>query len=65
MDHRKVKMGLIQQCKEAGVVVSAGRNYHGIESEKAWVRLTFAVESRVLHEALTRLSGALGELPPT
>ncbi|OQE22438.1 hypothetical protein PENSTE_c010G05181 [Penicillium steckii] len=56
---------LVKLCKEAGVVVSAGRNYHGIESEKGWIRLTFAVEAEVLQEGLTRLSNALDMLPPT
>lgn len=56
---------LVKLCKEAGVVVSAGRTYHGIESEKGWVRLTFAVEPEALREGLTRLSKALGALAPT
>ena len=56
---------LVKLCKEAGVVVSAGRNYHGIDSEKGWIRLTFAVEAEVLQEGLTRLSNVLGFLPPT
>jgi DNA-binding transcriptional MocR family regulator len=55
---------LVARCKDAGVVVSAGRNYHGIDSEKGWVRLTFAVEAQALREGLTRLSKALGALPP-
>lgn len=56
---------LVKRCKGAGVLVSAGRSYHGIESEKGWVRLTFAVEPEVLREGLTRLSAALGAMAPT
>lgn len=42
-------------CKEAGVVVSSGRSYHIVESEKGWARLTFAIRREQLDEALVRL----------
>ncbi|KAL5364141.1 PLP-dependent transferase [Aspergillus floccosus] len=50
---------LVQKCKDAGVLISAGRSYHGIESEKGWARITFAVEPDTLQRGLERLSSAL------
>ncbi|GIK07526.1 hypothetical protein Aspvir_003192 [Aspergillus viridinutans] len=56
---------LVLRCKAAGVLVSAGQAYHGIESEKGWVRITFAVKPEVLLEGLNRLALALGVRPPS
>jgi DNA-binding transcriptional MocR family regulator len=56
---------LVLRCKVAGVLVSAGQAYHGIESEKGWVRITFAVKPEVLLEGLSRLALALGVRPPS
>ncbi|PGH15386.1 hypothetical protein AJ80_05570 [Polytolypa hystricis UAMH7299] len=55
---------MVQRCKQAGVVVSAGRSYHGVESEKGWARITFAVERDTLWMGLERLAKALGVKPP-
>lgn len=51
---------VMEQCRQEGVLVSAGKNYHGIEDEKGWVRITFAVEKEVLKEGLERVAKALG-----
>lgn len=51
---------MVQECKDAGVLVSAGRSYHGIETEKGWARITFAVEPSELRRGLDRLAMALG-----
>lgn len=45
---------------DAGVLVSPGRAYHGVEGEKGWVRLTFAVPALVLTEGLRRVGSCLG-----
>lgn len=50
---------VIQACKDAGVSVSAGKSYHGPESEKGWVRLNFAVPPDQLTEGLRRLGDGL------
>jgi len=46
-------------CKEAGVVISAGKGYHIIEEEKGWARLTFAFKKDQLNEALRRIEVGL------
>lgn len=45
---------------DAGVLVSPGRAYHGVEGEKGWVRLTFAVPALLLTEGLRRMGRCLG-----
>lgn len=46
---------VISKIKDAGVLVSSGRAYHGPESEKGWARVGFAVESDQLEEAIRRM----------
>ncbi|KAI1934458.1 hypothetical protein LOZ66_005926 [Ophidiomyces ophidiicola] len=55
---------VIQKCKEGGVLLSAGKNYHGVESEKGWARITFAVQPEVLQAGLSKISKVLGIFPP-
>lgn len=55
---------LVQKCKEFGVLISAGRSYHRLETEKGWVRVTFAVEPNVLQKALGILARVLSVQPP-
>jgi aspartate/methionine/tyrosine aminotransferase len=45
----------ITKLKEAGVLVSGGKAYHGPDSEKGWARVLFAVEPEVLREAIRRM----------
>lgn len=51
----------VQKFKEAGVLVSSGKGYHGPESEKGWARIGFATEKPKLVEALRRIDRALAE----
>lgn len=50
---------MVRKLKEAGVVVSGGRAYHGPESEKGWMRVGFAVEPSELDEAIQRMRSVL------
>lgn len=47
------------KLKEGGVLVSQGRAYHGPEGEKGWMRVGFAVETKMLEEALRRMDAVL------
>ncbi|ROW17439.1 hypothetical protein VPNG_00941 [Cytospora leucostoma] len=47
------------KLREAGVLVSEGRAYHGPEGEKGWMRVGFAVEEGQLREAVRRMRGVL------
>ncbi|KAF2259677.1 1-aminocyclopropane-1-carboxylate synthase [Lojkania enalia] len=51
---------VIAACKNAGVSLSAGKNYHLNEGDKGWARITFAVSEENLEEALKRLEVGLG-----
>ena len=51
--------GAMKKLKEAGVLLSPGKTYHWVDSEKGWVRITFAVEMRALIEGLSRIKQAL------
>ena len=44
---------------DAGVIVAPGRRFDGGETEKGWVRITFAVPTETLQEALLRIKGCL------
>ena len=46
---------MVESLKQAGVLVSAGKAYHGPEGDKGWVRIGFAVESVQLKEAIRRM----------
>ena len=50
---------IVQALKDGGVIVSAGRGYHGPESEKGWARIGFAVEETKFREAIRRIDGVL------
>lgn len=43
----------------AGVLVSPGRAYHGVEHEKGWARITFAVEPAELRAGLGVIAATL------
>jgi len=45
--------------KEAGVLVSPGKAYHGPENEKGWVRVGFAVKDEDLEKAIKRMTSVL------
>ena len=49
----------IQTLKEAGVLVSPGKSFHGPDNEKGWARICFGIEKSKLEEALRRLDHAL------
>ena len=49
----------IEKYKDAGVLISGGRGYHGPESEKGWARIGFAVEERQMKEAVLRIDRVL------
>lgn len=44
------------RCQSKGVSISAGRSYHGVDDEKGWARINFAIKPDDLNEALVRLS---------
>ena len=46
---------MVKRLKQAGVLVSAGKAYHGPENDKGWARIGFAVESVQLKEAIRRM----------
>jgi aspartate/methionine/tyrosine aminotransferase len=46
---------VVTKLKEAGVLVSSGKAYHGPEGEKGWARVGFAVEPKELDEAIERM----------
>jgi len=50
---------MVSKLKEAGVLVSSGRGYHGPESEKGWMRVGFATEEDELEEAIRRMDSVL------
>ena len=49
----------VARIRSAGVLVSAGRAYHVVENEKGWIRITFAVDSHELSQALRALEKIL------
>jgi gliotoxin/aspirochlorine biosynthesis aminotransferase len=54
----------VQRFREAGVLVSAGKGYHGPEAEKGWARIGFAVEESSMAEALQRIDSMLSTSAP-
>jgi aspartate/methionine/tyrosine aminotransferase len=50
---------MVQKLKQAGVLVSAGKAYHVPESEKGWMRVSFAVHEADLVEAMRRMETVL------
>lgn len=50
---------IVERLKENGVLVSPGRTYHGLEEEKGWIRITFAVPEDTLREGLERVQRCL------
>ncbi len=53
------EQAVVQRLKEVGVLVSAGRGYHGPEKEMGWMRVGFAVDKSTLEEALRRTESML------
>lgn len=49
----------VEALASSGVIVSPGRRFDGGESEKGWVRMTFAVPRKLLVEALERMEPCL------
>ncbi|KAI1435776.1 PLP-dependent transferase [Xylaria sp. CBS 124048] len=49
----------VQRCKDAGLAISAGKNYHMPECDKGWARLNFALEPTSLAEGLKLLDTIL------
>ena len=49
----------IAKFRDAGVLISGGRGYHGPESEKGWARIGFAIEQQSMEEALRRIDKCL------
>lgn len=56
---------MVERLKRAGVLVSAGRAYHGPAQEKGWMRVGFAVEESELREAIRRMKYVLEEVEKT
>jgi aspartate/methionine/tyrosine aminotransferase len=50
---------LVTRMKEAGVLVSPGKAYHGPEHEKGWMRVGFAVKDEDLEKATKRMASVL------
>lgn len=50
---------VVESLKESGVLVGSGRAFHGVEDEKGWIRLTFALPEDVLREGLKRVQSCL------
>ena len=50
---------MVKSMADAGVIVAPGRRFDGGESAKGWVRITFAVPTETLQEALLRMEGCL------
>ena len=55
------EQAVVQRLKDVGVLVSAGRGYHGPEKEMGWMRVGFAVERSQLEEALRRAEAVYTE----
>jgi aspartate/methionine/tyrosine aminotransferase len=53
------EMAAVQRFREAGILVSPGKGYHGPERQKGWARIGFAVEEKEMEEALERMDHAL------
>ena len=49
------EVAAIGKLKEAGVLVSGGRGYHGPSNEMGWARVGFAVPKEQLLEAMRRI----------
>ena len=50
---------VVERLKDNGVLVGSGRAFHGIEDEKGWIRVTFALPEDVLREGLKRVQSCL------
>ncbi|KAF1998234.1 PLP-dependent transferase [Amniculicola lignicola CBS 123094] len=53
---------VISDLKSSGILVSAGRAYHGPENEKGWMRVGFAVDPDQLTEAIRRMKTVLTQM---
>ncbi|PQE16312.1 1-aminocyclopropane-1-carboxylate synthase 1 protein [Rutstroemia sp. NJR-2017a WRK4] len=52
---------IVKRLREYGVLVSAGREFGGSESEKGWVRITLAVPPEKFEESVKRIKRCLME----
>ena len=50
---------MVRSVADAGVSVAPGRRFDGGETAKGWIRITFAVPTETLQEALLRMEGCL------
>ncbi|ORY14660.1 1-aminocyclopropane-1-carboxylate synthase 7 [Clohesyomyces aquaticus] len=50
---------MVAKLKQAGVIVSSGRGYHGPEHEKGWARVGFAVTPSDLDISIQRIESVL------
>lgn len=49
----------VRDFRDAGIIVSSGKGYHGPSREMGWARIGFAVEQDAMKEALKRIDNAL------
>lgn len=49
----------VERLKESGVLVGSGRAFHGMEGEKGWMRLTFALPEDMLRVGLKKVQSCL------
>ncbi|KAG9230912.1 O-methyltransferase glim-like protein, partial [Amylocarpus encephaloides] len=48
---------MVEKVKNSGVLISAGRSFHGPEDERGWARIGFAVPEEQLEKAVVILDG--------
>jgi gliotoxin/aspirochlorine biosynthesis aminotransferase len=53
-----------RQYLQAGVLLAPGRIYHMPEDQKGWMRMSFAVDKKLLTEAITRIERVFQRLNP-
>ena len=52
---------MVLRLREAGVLVSAGKAYHGPENDKGWMRVGFSIRDADLKEAIRRMVAVFAE----
>ncbi|KAF7911780.1 uncharacterized protein EAE98_011895 [Botrytis deweyae] len=50
----------VKQLFDAGIMVTPGKSFGGIDGEFGWVRLSFSIEEKKLREGLWRIGQTLG-----
>ena len=53
-----------RQYLQAGVLVAPERVYHMPEGQKGWMRMSFAVDNKLLAEAIARIESIFQRLNP-